>query len=51
MWDKVLSNLMHQERTDAIAYRIENEVLTNAELRIEEMMEKNDNEQDSGYNG
>jgi len=51
MWDKVLINLTHQERADAIAYRIENEVFTNAELRIEEMMEKNDNEQDYGYNG
>lgn len=51
MWEEVLGELTPQERTDAIAYRLENEVLTNAEIRIEEVMEKNDDEQNTGYNG
>jgi len=51
MWEEVLGELAPQERTDAIAYRLENEVLTNAETRIEEVMEKNDDEQNTGYNG
>ena len=51
MWEEVLGELTQQERTDAVAYRLENEVLTNAEIRIEEIMEKNDDEQNTGYNG
>jgi hypothetical protein len=51
MWEEVLGELTPQERTDAVAYRLENEVLTNAEIRIEEIMEKNDDEQNTGYNG
>jgi hypothetical protein len=51
MWEEVLGELTPQERTDSITYRLENEVLTNAETRIEEVMEKNDNEQNTGYNG
>jgi hypothetical protein len=51
MWEEVLGELTPQERTNAIAYRLENEVLTNAETRIEEVMEKNDDEQNTGYNG
>jgi hypothetical protein len=51
MWEEVLGELTPQERTGAIAYRLENEVLTNAEISIEEIMEKNDDEQNAGYNG
>lgn len=51
MWEEVLGELTPQERTDAVAYRLENEVLTNAEIRIEEIMEKNDDEQNTSYNG
>lgn len=51
MWEEVLGELTPQERNTAIAYRLENEVLTNAEISIEEIMEKNDDEQNSGYNG
>jgi hypothetical protein len=51
MWEEVLGELTPQERTDAVAYRLENEVLTNAENRIEDVMEKNDDEQNTGYNG
>lgn len=51
MWEEVLGELSQQERSEAIAYRLENEVLTNAEVRIEEVMEKNDDEQNTGYNG
>ncbi|MBC7788194.1 MAG: hypothetical protein H7Z18_12395 [Methylophilaceae bacterium] len=51
MWEEVLGELTPQERNDAIAYRLENEVLTNAEMSIEEIMEKNDDEQNPGYNG
>jgi hypothetical protein len=51
MWEEVLGELTPQERANAIAYRLENEVLTNAETIIEEVMEKNDDEQNTGYNG
>ena len=51
MWEEVLGELTPQERNDAIAYRLENEVLTNAEMSIEEIMEKNDDEKNPGYNG
>lgn len=51
MWEGVLGELTPQERSDSIVYRLENEVLTNAEIRIEEVMEKNDDEQSTGYNG
>lgn len=51
MWEEVLGELSPQERNDAIAYRLENEVLTHAESNIEEIMEKNDDEENPGYNG
>lgn len=51
MWLEVLGELTPQERSNAYVYRLENEVLTNAEIRIEEIMEKNDDEQKTGYNG
>jgi hypothetical protein len=51
IWEDVLGELTPGERNDAIVYRIENEVLTNAEIRIEEIMEKSDDEQNTGYNG
>jgi len=51
MWEELLTELTTEERTNAIAYRIENEVLTNAEVVIEEVMKKNDDEQNTGYNG
>jgi hypothetical protein len=51
MWEEVLGELSAQERAEALAYRIENEVLTNAEINIENIMEENDDELNSGYNG
>jgi hypothetical protein len=51
MWQEVLGELTPEERSGAVAYRLENEVLTNAEIRIEEIMEANDDEQKTGYNG
>ncbi|MEZ0330089.1 MAG: hypothetical protein ACAH07_01045 [Methylophilaceae bacterium] len=51
MWEEVLGELSSQERSEAIAYRLENEVLTNAEADIEEVMEENDDELNPGYNG
>lgn len=51
MWEEVLGELSPQERAGALAYRLENEVLTNAEINIEEVMEENNNELNSGYNG
>ena|SRR5450830_132246 len=51
MWEEVLGELSPQERAEALVYRLENEVLTNAEINIEEVMEKNDDEQNPGYNG
>jgi hypothetical protein len=51
MWQEVLGELTPEERSGAVAYRLENEVLTNAEIRIEEIMEANDDEQQTGYNG
>ena len=51
MWEEVLGELNPFERAGAVAYRLENEVLTNAEVNIEEVMEKNDDEESTGYNG
>jgi|SRR5450830_1923093 len=51
MWEEVLGELSPNERDEALAYRIENEVLTNAEVNIEEIMEENDDEHTPGYNG
>jgi hypothetical protein len=51
MWEEVLGELSPNERSEALAYRIENEVLTNAEINIEEIMEENDDELNQGYNG
>ena len=51
IWEDVLIDLSPQERLDAITYRLENEILTNAEIAVEEIMEKNDDEQSTGYNG
>ncbi|HEY0267703.1 MAG TPA: hypothetical protein VGC12_00560 [Methyloradius sp.] len=51
MWEEVLGELSPTERAEALAYRIENEVLTNAEINIEGVMEENDDEFNPGYNG
>ncbi len=51
MWEEVLGQLSIQERQEALAYRLENEVLSNAEISIEEIMEENADEIASGYNG
>ncbi len=51
MWEEVLGELSQEERDDAVAYRLENETLTNAERDIEDVMEKNDDEISAGYNG
>ena len=51
MWEEVLGELDSKERQQASAYRLEDEVLTNAERDIEDVMEQNDDERDSGYNG
>jgi len=51
MWEEVLGELTVEERGDAVAYRLENEVLTNAESGIEQVMEHNDDEASPGYNG
>ncbi|MEZ0316021.1 MAG: hypothetical protein ACAH10_03940 [Methylophilaceae bacterium] len=51
MWAEVLGELSPQERAEALSYRIENEVLTNAEINMKQVIEENNDEQDSGYNG
>jgi hypothetical protein len=51
MWEEVLGELTSEERDEAVAYRLENEVLTNAESGIEQVMERNDDEAEAGYNG
>jgi hypothetical protein len=51
MGQDVLGELTPEERSGAVAYRLKNEVLTNAEIRIEEIVEANDYKQKTGYNG
>lgn len=47
----MFGKLTTEECSCVIAYSLENEVLTNAELNIEKISENNDDEQDVGYNG
>lgn len=51
MWEDVLADLTLQQRSEAVAYRLENEVLNPADYQIEDVMEHNDDEESPGYNG
>ncbi|MBA3695311.1 MAG: hypothetical protein H0W85_00730 [Methylotenera sp.] len=51
MWEEVLGELTLQERLDGLAYRLENEALTEEDEQIEEAMDLNEDEMNVGYNG
>lgn len=50
MWEEVLGELSLQERLDGLAYRLENESLTEEDDEIEQVMDLNDDEMNVGYN-
>jgi hypothetical protein len=51
MWEEVLGELTLQERLDGLAYRLEDEALTEEDDQIEESMELDEDEMNMGYNG
>lgn len=51
MWEEVLGELSLEERLDGLAYRLENESLTEEDDEIEQVMHLNENEMNVGYNG
>ncbi len=51
MWEEVLGELTLEERMDGLAYRLENEALSEEDDQIEEAMELNEDEMNVGYNG
>jgi hypothetical protein len=50
-WEEALAELSSMERAEAVAYHIYSEMLTNSEMRIEEIMEENRDEINYGYHG
>lgn len=50
MWEEVLGELSLQERIDGLAYRLEDEALTDEDEEVEEEMEINEDEMNVGYN-
>lgn len=51
MWDPVLGDLTPEQRREARAYLLNEDILNERDSEIEDVMQGNDDEQPYGYNG
>jgi hypothetical protein len=51
MWDPILGDLSLQQRREARAYRLNEDIVNERDAEIEEAMQENDDELPYGYNG